>query len=45
MLHEKAILSLQNLDTKRLKRKPSFGKFGANFQRQPFTDVFQNKCS
>ena len=32
-------------DTKRLNRKPSFGKFGADLQRQPFTDVFLNRGS
>ena len=25
--------------------KLSFGKFGAGFQRQPLTDIFQNRCS
>ena len=29
-------------DAKRLKRKPSFGEFGADFQRQPLTDIFLN---
>ena len=30
---------------KKLKRKPSLGKFGADFQRQPFSDVFLNRRS
>ena len=32
-------------DTKKLKRKPSIEKFGADFQRQPITDVFLSRCS
>ena len=31
--------------TKNLKRKPSFGKFGSDFQSQPFIVVFSNKYS
>ena len=40
MLHEKAIPPLQ-----KVKKETFLEKFGADFQRQPFTDVFQNRCS
>ena len=42
MLHEKNTRHCKIQDAKRLKRKPSFGKFRADFQRQPLTDVFLN---
>ena len=42
---KKSFRNYKILDTKRLKRKLSFGKFGADFQRQPFTDIFLNRCS
>ena len=32
-------------DSKKLKKKPSLGKFGADFQRQSFTVSFLNRCS
>ena len=32
-------------DNKRLQRTPFFGKFGADFQRQPFTNVFSRQVS
>ena len=45
---KKSFRNYKILVTKKLKRKLSFGKFGkfgADFQRQPFTDIFLNRCS
>ena len=39
------ICLFMNDHTEKLKRKPSFGKFVADFQRQSFTDVFLKRCS